>query len=158
MKRSISQRMFCFALATLALGMTATARADGNQTCSLGSVAGSWAFTITGTIPSIGPVGAIGKFTQDPSGTINGTETRSLNGDIADETLTGTAAVNSDCSGADAFKVYEGGVLVRTSTVSLVYDDNRNAAKAVFTSVVLPDGTVLPSILTVDAHRLFQKD
>ena len=93
-------------------------------------------------------------FSQDSSGNITGTETRSLNGDVAFETLTGTATVNADCSGTDTFQVFENGVLVRTSTLSVIYDNNRHRARALFTSVVLPDGTQLTSILTVDANRL----
>ena len=144
-----------FVTATLVLGMVASAQASGGKQFSTANVSGQWGFTINGSIPSIGPVGAIGMFTQDSSGNITGTETRSLNGDIADETLTGTATVSSDCSGSDSFQVFENGVLVRTSVVSLVYDENQQHARAVFTSIVLPDGTVLPSILTVDANRLF---
>ena len=159
MKSRIAHRMFLIALTTtLATSMAATARADGSLSCSPRSVAGKWAFTINGTIPSIGPVGAVGLFTQDASGNFNGTETRSLNGDSADETLTGTATVNPDCSGTDTIQVFEGGVLVRTSTLAVVYDDNKNEARALFTSVILPDGTVLPSILTSEAHKLLPKD
>jgi len=140
------------------LTITAAAQHHSDRHCSLAGAAGKWAFTITGSIPAIGPVGAVGKFSQDASGNVTGTETRSLNGDIADETLTGTATVNSDCSGTYTFQVFEGGVLARTSTIDVIFDDNGSQARALFTSVVLPDGTSLPSILTVEARRLFPKD
>jgi len=140
------------------LTITAAAQHHSDRHCSLASIAGKWAFTITGSIPAIGPVGAVGKFTQDASGNVTGTEKRSLNGDVADETLTGTVIVNSDCSATYSFQVFEDGMLVRTSTIDAIFDDNVRQARAVFSSVVLADGTSLPSILTVDARRLFPKD
>jgi hypothetical protein len=94
------------------------------RNCSTTSVAGKFGFTTTGSIPAIGPVAATGVFTQDRSGTITGAQTRSLNGDIADETFTGTATVNPDCTGTDTLQVFEGGVLVRTTTLHVVYDED----------------------------------
>jgi hypothetical protein len=158
MKRINRHTMLSILIFASLLSMRAVAESGGDKTCSLANVSGKWAFSINGSIPAIGPVGAIGVFTQDASGNITGTETRSLNGDIADETLTGTATVSSDCSGKDTFQVFEDGVLVRTSTVNIVYDDNGRQARAVFTSVVLPDGTSLPSILTVESNKLFPKN
>ena len=101
------------------------------------------------------PVAATGIFTQDASGNITGTQTRSLNGDIADETFTGTATVNPDCTGTDTIQVFESGILVRTTTLHAVYDDNGREARAVFTSLVLSDGTSLPSIITIQARKVF---
>jgi len=141
-----------------AFNMPSRVAAEDSKKCSAANAAGQWGFTISGSIPAIGPVGAVGIFTQDSSGNITGTETRSLNGDVADETLAGTATVNADCSGTDTFQVFESGILVRTSVVNVVYDNNRREARALFTSIILPDGTPLPSILTVEAHRLFPKD
>jgi hypothetical protein len=40
-----------------------------------------------------------------------------LNVDIADETSTGTATVNPDCTGTDTIQVFQSGVLVRTTTL-----------------------------------------
>lgn len=51
------------------------------------------------------------------AGNITGSQTRSLNGDIADETFTGTQNVNSDCTGEVSVQVFENGVLVRTTTL-----------------------------------------
>jgi hypothetical protein len=106
----------------------------------------------------LGPVAAVGLMTLDASGNISGSQTRSLNGDIADETFTGTATVNPDCTGTDTVSVFESGVLVRTSILKVVYDDNGRSARAIFTSIVLPDGTTLQSILTIDARRVFVHD
>jgi hypothetical protein len=81
-----------------------------------------------------------------------------LNGDIADETFTGTATVNPDCTGTDTIQVFESGVLVRTTILHLVYDDDGREARAVFTSLVLPDGTSLPTIITIEARKLFWRE
>jgi hypothetical protein len=126
--------------------------------CTNHTGAGKWGFSTTGSIPAIGAVAATGVFTQDASGNITGTQTRSLNGDIADETFTGTATVNPDCTGTDTIQVFESGILVRTTTLHVVYDDNGQEARAVFTSLVLPDGTSLPSIITIEARRLFRRE
>jgi hypothetical protein len=102
----------------------------------------------------IGPVAAVGIFTADASGNLSGSQTRSLAGAIADETFTGTYVVNSDCTGTDVIQVYESGVLVRTSTLKVVYDQNGREARAIFQSVVLPNGTSLPAVLTIEAKRI----
>ncbi len=142
---------------TFVLSIGPSAQAASGK-CSLSKLAGTYGLTTTGSILGIGPVAAVGLITFDASGNISGSQTRSLNGEVADETFTGTATVNSDCTGTDTFSVFESGVLVRTSTVKIVYDDNGRSARAIFTSIVLPDGTILQSILTADARRLFVHD
>jgi hypothetical protein len=142
-------------LTLLALTAVSAAHASDGRKCSTASVAGKFGFTTTGSIPALGAVAATGIFTQDASGDITGTQTRSLNGDIADETFTGTATVNPDCTGTDTIQVFQSGVLVRMTTLHVVYDDNGREARAIFTSLVLPDGTSLPSIITIEARRLF---
>jgi hypothetical protein len=155
-KPSIRSKRFVPLLITLfALSAASATHASDARSCSTASIAGKFGFTTTGSIPAIGPVAATGLFTQDTSGNITGTQTRSLNGDIADETFTGTATVNPDCTGTDTIQVFEIGVLVRTTTLHVVYDDDGREARAVFTSLVLPDGTSLPSIITIEAGRLF---
>jgi hypothetical protein len=123
--------------------------------CTKITSSGKWGFSTTGSIPAIGPVAATGLFTQDASGNITGTQIRSLNGDSADETFTGTATVNPDCTGTDTIQVFQSGVLVRTTTLHVVYDDDGREARAIFTSLVLPDGTSLPSIITIEARKVF---
>jgi hypothetical protein len=150
-----SKRLVPLLLTLFALSAASAAHAIDARSCSTASIAGKFGFTTTGSIPAIGPVAATGLFTQDTSGNIAGTQTRSLNGDIADETFTGTAIVNPDCTGTDTIQVFESGVLVRTTTLHVVYDDDGREARAVFTSLVLPDGTSLPSIITIEARRLF---
>ena len=126
--------------------------------CTNHTGAGTWGFSTNGSIPAIGAVAATGIFTQDVSGKITGKQTRSLNGDIADETFTGTATINPDCTGTATIQVFESGVLVRTTTLNVVYDDGGREARAVFTSLVLADGTSLPSIITFEARRVFRRE
>jgi hypothetical protein len=144
-------------IATLAL-TTIPAVYAATRKCSLATVAGTYGLTTTGSIPTIGPVSAVGLVTIDKSGSLSGSQTRSLNGAVADETFTGTATVNPDCTGTDVIQVFQDGVLVRTSTLNLVFDDNGRSARAIFTSIVLPNGAQLPSILTSDARRVFVRD
>ena len=41
----------------------------------------------------------------------------------------------------------------------VVYDDNGREARAIFTSLVLqPSGVALPSIITIDARKLFSRE
>jgi hypothetical protein len=157
-KPSIRSKTLVPLLITLfAFSAASAAHASHARRCSTASIAGKFGFTTTGSIPAIGPVAATGLFAQDTSGNIAGTQTRSLNGDIADETFAGTALVNPDCTGTDTIQVFESGVLVRTTILHVVYDDDEREARAVFTSLVLPDGTSLPSIITIEARRLFPR-
>jgi len=158
MNRNATLRILVAALAaTFVLSMGPSAQAASGK-CSLSKLAGTYGLTTTGSILGIGPVAAVGLITFDASGNISGSQTRSLNGDVADETFTGTATVNPDCTGTDTFSVFESGILVRTSTANVVYDDSGRSARAIFTSIVLPDGSTLQPILTVDARRVREGD
>lgn len=123
--------------------------------CSAASVAGRWAFTTVGTVVGIGPVSAVGTYNADRSGNLTGSQTRSLNGDVEDETFTGTITVNDDCTGVDVIQVYQSGLLVRTTTLNVVYDDNGRGARAIFTSLVLSNAVSLHPVLTIEARKLF---
>lgn len=144
-------------LAMVLIGLASTVQA-GAQQCSAAGLSGKWAFSYTGTvILPTGPVAvaSVGHFTSRPDGTLTGSETRSIGGDIANETLTATFSVNRNCTANFQFKVFDSGVLARTSTVYVVYEDNGRAARGIFSSLILPDGTVLPSVITVTATRMF---
>jgi hypothetical protein len=159
MRNRISLTVLAITLSVTALSsLNATAQQNSSKHCSAASVAGKWAFTTTGTIPAIGPVAATGTYTADASGNITGSQTRSLNGDVEDETFTATGTVMPDCTATYVFQVYQSGVLVRTSTLEIIWDDNSRDGRAIFVSIVLPDGTTLPSILTVETKRQFPKD
>jgi len=133
------------------------------NSCSQASAAGRWAFTATGSV--ILPTGAslpvtqVGSFGEDIQGNVSGSQTRSLGGSVDNETFAGTASINPDCTGSAALAVYDekSGALVRTTTVSFVLDDDGNHARSMVTSVVLPDGTSLAPLLTLDYRRIFFK-
>lgn len=142
--------------AMLVMGTAGPARAD--DSCSTANAAGSWGFTLTGTLllpTGAVPIAAVGILTADGGGNISGKEARSVGGGFANETLTATWTVNSDCTATALVKVYESGMLMRTSEISLVFDDNLRALRLVQQSLLLPDGTNLPIVLTGDAKRLF---
>ncbi len=161
MKRTLAvKKPSILTVALLALTVTTTARAD-QKTCSNVSAAGKWAFTSTGSL--ILPTGAVqvaavATFTQDAAGNVSGTQTRTLGGSVADETFTGTVTVNSDCTSTYIVDVFASGVLVRTTTARVIFDDNLRSARGIFTSLVLPNAVTLPTVITIDARKLFPKE
>ena len=136
---------------------SATVHADDGGVCSLASVAGDYGFTLNGTLllPSdLVPLAAIGRVTLSAQGNASGTEARNSGGSFAAEILTATFTVNPDCTGAATIMAFESGQLVRTAVVSVVWDDNANEIREVAQSVTLPDGTSIPSVLTVEARKI----
>lgn len=152
-----SLRTSLVVVAVLIPGFASLAHAAGH--CSTAASAGDWAFTYSGTIfipngPAV-PVASVGRFTQK-GGSLSGTETRSLAGQSADETITGTYTVNADCTGTYSFEIFDSGTLVRTATMNTVLDDNQRSAGGIFTSATLePSGTPLGTVITVDARKIF---
>ena len=147
-----------FLWALFLVSVPGLARADGRRHCSGGTAAGKWALTSSGVL--LLPTGAIqvsavGVFDQDKAGNLSGTQTRSLNGDVAEETFTGKATVNSDCTSTYVVDVFAGGVLTRTTTLHIVFDNNSNSARGVFTSLILPNGVSVPTVITLDARKVF---
>lgn len=136
---------------------TATVRADGGGAWSPATVAGNYGFSLSGTLilPS-GPVSgaAIGRAKLGADGTVSGTEARNVGGGFANETFNGTFAVNSDCTGTATIQFFESGSLVRTSAIAIVWDDNLNEFRFVQESLVLPDGTNVPVVVTGEARRI----
>jgi len=128
---------------------------------SLTSSAGKYGFTLTGVvIPATGPVpiAAVGRAVLDATGNVSGTESRSVGGGFADETFTGTYTVNPDCTGTATLNFYESGVLVRTSILSIVFDNDEREIRMVQKSLELPNGAFLPVVITVEARRIFTDD
>jgi hypothetical protein len=145
-----------------AFDMIALPMANANS-CSLASGAGHWAFTATGSVilptgTSV-PVTQIGSFQEDREGNVSGSQTRSLGGSVGNETFAGSASINPDCTGSATLAVYDetSGSLVRTTIVNFILDDDGNHARSIVTSIVLPDGTSLPPLLTLDYRRIFSK-
>jgi hypothetical protein len=145
-------------VALFCLSSAATAKGNNLHRCSTATVAGKWALTSTGSLMNIGPVAATGIVTFDRKGNLSGGQTRSLNGDVANETFTGTYTINGDCTGTDVVQVYVNGQLVRTTTLNVVFDENGRHVQGIFAKIELPDHTILPAVATLEANRLFPKD
>jgi hypothetical protein len=146
--------------AALSAGPISAARAWGSDGCTISSVAGAFGFSYNGVgiLPSGPvPVAAVGNFRQDAAGNVVGSESNSLGGNSTDQTLLGKITVNHDCSGTLVAQVYEGGVLVRTSYIHLQYENNTNEILGIFQKLVLPNGSNLPVVITIDGKRLFRQ-
>ena len=139
-------------LATLALAIAPAALANGHHNrCSNRSVAGTFGYVSTGTrigATSAFPVAGAGTITFDEDGTVAGQQTVSFGGTIATETYAGTWTVGEDCHGSFEVVVTSSvAAFNRTSHVSVIWEDDTNAAQAIFTD----PGT----IITVESRRLF---
>ena len=160
MNRTMTHKALVVVFGTALLtGMTLAARAD--DSCSTARAAGNWGFTLTGTLvlqAGAVPVAAVGTLTADAAGNISGKEARSVGGDFANETITGSWTVNSDCTGTLTAYVYESNVLTRTSVASLVVVDNMREIRMVQQSLTLPGGGTLQVVITLDGKRLFPQN
>ena len=158
MKRNMARTLFGFIFLAALLGTPGSAHA---RSCSLTGAAGKYGFTLTGVvIVSTGPVpiAAVGRAVLNDSGNVSGTESRSVGGGFADETFTGTYAVNHDCTGTATLNFYVSGQLVRTSILSVVFDDHEREIRMVQKSLQLPNGGFLPVVITVEARKISTED
>ena len=140
----------------LALAM-ACERAQAHECTALGA-AGKYGFTLTGVlITSTGavPAAATGKATVDISGHVTGSESRSVGGGYAEETLSGTLTVNADCTGVMTLEFFEDGTLARTSVLSVVFVNNQSELQMVQKSLTLPNGATVPVVITANAKKQF---
>jgi hypothetical protein len=155
MRCNIAPRtLVIFFAVTLVLSMVATAQAA-DSACSLARAAGTYGFTDNGTVVGIGPRTAVGTFNLDAAGNVlNGVATSSLNGSIAEETFSGTYTVNSDCRGTISVEIFVSGSEIFAVTLNIAFDDNIKQMRGLFTSVVAPDGTSLPTVINLDARKL----
>ncbi len=160
-KRNILRTIYFFATLLLSLGAVASGQSRDEGTCSMARVAGEWGYTETGTLilPSGAvPFASVGKYTVDPEGNLSGKRNGSEGGKIQEATVKGTATVNSDCTGTIAISLYDpSGNLLNTVVKALVYVDNAREARAIVTSVVLPDGTSVPPVITMNAKKVLRK-
>lgn len=123
--------------------------------CSPEGVAGNYGFSDSGMVINLGPRAAVGLVSFNTAGEVHGQVTASLNGGILQTTLSGTYTLNPDCSGAATFgELDQAGRLVLTATVTLVWDDDVREARFLFTSVVLANGTSLPTAVNGVARKL----
>ena len=159
MKRQLTRTTFILlSVAALWIAMAPAAQAG---SCSLAQAAGQWGFSYSGTVltPSAAiPIASAGRFHQDSSGNVSGTETVNLGGDASDDVIKGKLTVASNCTFVLVANVYQNGQKVRTSTIDGVYLSNLTQVKAVFRSATLPDGTNLPVVITVYGNRQFTPD
>ena len=152
------KRTFVAALLALLLSTTLPALAEH---CSLASTAGAWAYTYTGTIFTPNgplPLASVGRYTQDLAGNVTGSQNRSVAGSSGVEDISGTVAVNSDCTATATINVLVNSELQRTAAFALVYDSNGNHARMIFQSLTLPDGTNVPVVITLDANRIVSRN
>jgi hypothetical protein len=160
MKRKIVRTtLLMISLATVCMSLAPAVQAA--EHCSNAKAAGNWGFTLTGTlILPTGPVpgAAVGRVSADAAGNISGTEARNVGGGFANETLTGSWTVNSDCTATLTANIYESGVLVRTSVLAVVFVDNSSKIRGVQESLALPDGTPIPVVITFEADKLFHEE
>lgn len=146
-------------LAALSISSMLPLQAQAGQ-CSLEAVSGNWAYTYTGTVftPNSLPAAAVGHARLDSSGNINGTQTHTLAGQSELEDISGTYAVNKNCTGSMTINVSIKGQLLRTTNVNVAWDTNINHARMIFTSLTLPDGTSVPVVITADVNRVFAQN
>ena len=77
--------------------------------CSTAITAGKWAYTYTGTIftpAGAVPAASVGHFNQDRAGNVSGSQSRSVAGDSGVEDVSGTVAVNKDCTATGTINVF----------------------------------------------------
>jgi hypothetical protein len=146
-----------FTLSTLGLlscsAMLALAQpAQAKSQCTMSNVAGDYGYTSVGSVvsPPVGPFAAVGRVTITSAGTFTGEQTTSVGGNVVDETITGTYAVDPDCTGTAVAYIYRGGSLVRTTSFDIVWDSNRKEFRAIFRS----PGTGI----TINGQRMFEDD
>jgi len=120
--------------------------------CSVSDAAGTYGHTSTGTIvsPAIGPFTAVGHATFTESGTLTGSQTTSIAGNLVEETFQGNFTVNPDCTGSAIVYVFHGSTLARTSHLSLVWDSHQNELRALF----LTPGTGI----SITARKMNEED
>ena len=162
MNRNIARSMLVIlSIATLCISMAPTVQAQDNS-CSTAKAAGNWGFILSGTIllPT-GPVPAAavarGSFDTQGNGTsgTTATEARNVGGGFANETVTASWTVDSDCTGTLTVNAFESGVLVRISILSVVFVDNMREVLLVQQSLTLPGGATLPVVITATGKRVF---
>jgi hypothetical protein len=124
----------------------AVVHADDGGACTLAEAAGRWGYSYSGTIVGFGPVASVGSFVQDPAGNVNGSQTRSFVGNIAQETIKGIVTVHSDCTTTATINVYQNGVFQRTADLDGVLVDRGSGLRAIFKTA----GTVI----TIDGRRI----
>jgi hypothetical protein len=161
MKRTLHFEQLLGAILLAAFSLAGLSPAAVARSCSTAKTAGNYGFTLTGVVnlpTGAVPIAAVGRAALDSNGNVSGTEARSVGGGFADETFTGTYTVNADCTGTTTLQFFEFGQLVRTSVLSIVFDNNEREIRMVQKSLQLANGTFLPVVITAQARRIFHDD
>jgi len=153
MKRFFGRTLCVVAL----LGVASAASAQGTAGCP--SMVGTWAYTQTGTLlPPTGPVpfAVVGRVDIGRDGAFEGLQYGNVGGTVTKNVTRGTGLLQDDCTLTSTFDVYDewGSTLLRTAVMVLVVDDNGREARGMVTQLTLPNGTVVPQVLTLAAHKV----
>jgi hypothetical protein len=136
----------------IALAGALTAATAKAQVCSNLSLAGTFAYTITGSItapPALaGPFASVGTQTFDGQGGTTAKAMVSQNGTIIPVTITGTYSVNPDCTGTFTLQISPLGLTTHTF---FVIDHVIDYGETEFQAVLTDPGLVVTGI----ARRLF---
>jgi hypothetical protein len=148
------------AFAALVLAVAAVGWADDGRRCSNARAAGDWGYTKTGTLflptGAAVPFATMGKLTLEANGTLSGVNNGSVNGSVSSDVLAGTFQIDASCTGTATVEVYDqSGNLLRTIGMALVVDDDARELRGLVTSLVLPNGVSLRSVITAQARRVF---
>jgi hypothetical protein len=84
---------------------TGTAEAEGPRTCSSSRIKGPYAIQATGAENATGPLGLSGQINFHGDGTLDGTETTSINGVITSGKISGGYKIGDRCFGAASISV-----------------------------------------------------
>jgi len=126
--------------------------------CNNATVVGGWGFTGSGAVflpTGPVPVAAVGTAQFDPDGNISGSQDRSLGGDSQHETFSGTYSITRSCTLTITTNVYDdAATLQRTTTLKGIVVRNGRQTRMIYQSIILPNGSPLPSVLTLDADRI----
>jgi hypothetical protein len=145
MKRRIAKAFTVVAVTALALGVASAANAQALG-CSNATLRGTFAYTSTGSLVAVAPLGPYaetGTQTFDGSGGTATVAMASANGNIMPANTTGTYTVNPDCTGTFTLEIAPG----ITSHFSFVIDDSGNGFQAICLDPV--------AVITRIGRRLF---
>lgn len=126
--------------------------------CTNATALGSWGFTGTGVVilpTGAVPVAAVGNVRFDLEGNASGEQDRSLGGGEGHETFSGTYTITRDCALTVTVSVYDdAGNLQRTTILKGIVVSNGKETRMIYQTITLPNGALLPAVLTLDANKI----
>lgn len=162
MKHKIAWTAFFFATLVLSLAAVASAQeSPQGGACTNSTVAGRWGTNMTGTLvlpTGAVPFAAVNYAIYDGRGNYSGTQTRSNNGALSRSYFVGTYTVNSDCTGTKKTTAYadaEHTIPYNTVEQDFVLVNSGKELFEIFTTLTLPNGTVVPAVITAHSIKMF---